>query len=89
VTPEFAVHTISQALMAAFWLCAPLLVIAFIVGVAINLLQIVTSLQDSAFSTIPRLVAFFTGFLFLLPFMLKKLTAYATTIFGDLARYAR
>jgi hypothetical protein len=42
MTPEFAVHTISEALMVTFWLrAAPHL--GFAVGVAINLVQIATS----------------------------------------------
>ncbi|MBI1791505.1 MAG: flagellar biosynthetic protein FliQ [Acidobacteria bacterium] len=89
MTPEFVVQIIGQALMAAFWLCAPLLLIGFAVGILTNLLQIVTSLQDAGFSTIPRLAAFFASFLLLLPYMLSKMTTYAVAIFGDLGRYAR
>lgn len=88
MTPEAVVHILSQAFWTAFVVCAPLLVIGFVVGLAVNLVQIVTSLQDSAFSTIPRLTAFLVGFLALLPWMLKHLTAYAASIFGDLGRYA-
>ena len=47
------------------------------------------ALQDAAFSTIPRLAAFLFGFLLLLPWMLKQISAYSISIFGDLARYAR
>ena len=89
MTPQLAVHVIEQALMAAFWICAPLLVIAFALSIVINLIQIVTSMQDQIFSTIPRLAACLAGFLILLPWMLKHATAYALAIFGDLARYAR
>lgn len=89
MTPEFAAHTISQALMAAFWLCAPLLVIGFVVAILTNLVQIITSLQDAGFSTIPRLGAFFVSFLLLLPYMIGKITTYAAAIFGDLGKYAR
>jgi flagellar biosynthesis protein FliQ len=46
-------------------------------------------LQDAAFSTIPRLAAFLFGFLLLMPWMLKQLTAYSITLFNDLGRYAR
>ena len=77
-----------QAFWTAFLVCAPLLLIGFVVGIVVNLVQIVTSLQDAAFSTIPRLAAFLAGFLILLPWMLKHMTAYATGIFGDLGRYA-
>lgn len=88
MTPETVVQIISQAFWVAFVICAPLLAIGFGASVVVNLIQIFTSLQDSAFSTVPRLGAFLTGFLFLMPWMIKKLSAYAIVIFGDLGRYA-
>lgn len=89
MTPESVVHIISHAFWTSVVLCAPLLLIGFAVGIIVNIIQIATSLQDAAFSTIPRLAAFLFGFLLLLPWMLKQLTAYSMTIFGDLSRYAR
>jgi flagellar biosynthetic protein FliQ len=75
--------------MMAFWLAAPLLAIGFIAGIAISLVQIATSIQDNAVSSIPRLTAFLLGLLLLLPWMLQKLLAYTTVLFGNLGRYAR
>jgi flagellar biosynthetic protein FliQ len=89
VTPETVVTIIRQSLMTTFWLAAPLLAIGFIAGIAISLVQIATSMQDNAFSTIPRLVAFLVGLLLLLPWMLQRTMAYTTSILGDLSRYAR
>ncbi len=89
MTPEFVATIFQQAFMTAFWLAAPLLLIGFAVAVVINLIQIATSMQDQSFSTIPRLGTFFVSFLVLLPWMLKKISAYAITILGDLGRYAQ
>lgn len=88
MTPDFAVQTIRQTLMAAFWLSAPLLAIGLIAGVLVSLLQIVTSIQDSAFSTVPRLLAFLGGIIVLLPWMLMRMMTYTIGIFGDLGRFA-
>jgi flagellar biosynthetic protein FliQ len=89
MTPEGAIDITRQALMTAFWLAAPLLAIGFFAGIAISLVQIATSMQDNAFSAIPRLVAFVVGLLLLLPWMLHRGMAYAADIFGHLGRYAR
>lgn len=89
MTPQFAIHIFGQALMAAFWICAPLLAIAFSVGIAINLIQVATSMQDPVFSTVPRLVACLAGLLVLMPYMLHRAAAYAIAIFGDFGQYAR
>jgi flagellar biosynthetic protein FliQ len=88
MTPESVVQIIRDALMVTFWLGAPLLAIGFVAGIAVSLVQIATSMQDNAFSTIPRLVAFLTGLLLLMPWMLARLTTYTTTLLGDLSRYA-
>ena len=89
MTPESAVQLIRQCLITTALLCAPLLLLAFVVGIVINLIQIVTSLQDSAFSTIPRLAAFLIGFLILLPWMANRLMSYTVALFGDMTRHAR
>ena len=89
MTPETVVQIIRQTLMTTFWLAAPLLAIGFVAGIAISLVQIATSMQDNAFSTVPRLVAFLVGLLLLLPWMLQKTVAYTTSLLGDLGRYAR
>jgi len=89
MTPDSAVQLIRQTLIATFWLSAPLLAIGLIAGVVMSLIQIVTSIQDAAFSTVPRLVAFLVGIMLLLPWMLMKLMAFTTSIIGDLPRFAR
>jgi flagellar biosynthetic protein FliQ len=87
MTPETAVHMVRECLMAAFWLAAPLLLIGFAVGIVMNLIQVATSLQDSAFSTFPRLAAFLASFVVLMPWMLERMTSYTTTLFSNIAKY--
>ncbi len=86
---QLAVQVFREALMTTFWLSLPLLAIGFIAGIVISLIQIVTSIQDSAFSTVPRLAAFLVGLLVFLPWMLMKMIAYTTMVFGDFSRYAK
>lgn len=89
MTPQLVVQIIGHALMAAFWICAPIIAIAFVLGVLINLIQIATSMQDPVFSTVPRLAASLAGLLLLLPWMLHTAMTYAISIFGNLTIYAR
>jgi len=89
MTPESVVDLVRHALTVTFWLAAPLLAIGFAAGVVISLVQIATSMQDAAFSTIPRLLVFLLGILLLLPWMLERTMSYTIMLFGDLGRYAR
>ncbi len=88
MNPQFVIHIVAQALTAAFWICLPLLALCFSVSVLVNILQIATSMQDSVFSTVPRLTVALAGIILLMPWMLHRAAAYAISIFGDLAQYA-
>jgi flagellar biosynthetic protein FliQ len=89
MTPDSVVEIMRQTIMTAFWISAPLLAIGFCAAIVVSLVQLATSMQDNAFSTIPRLLAFLGGLLFLLPWMLQKCMAFGISLLGDLGRYAR
>jgi len=89
MTPEFVVQILRQTLMMALWVAAPLLVTGFVVGIIMSLIQILTSIQDSAFGAIPRLCAFLGAFVLALPWMLNKMMQYTVSILGNLSRYAQ
>ncbi len=84
-----AVDLFRQALMSAFWIALPLLAIGFLAGIVVSIVQVITSMQDASFATVPRLAVFLLGTLLLLPWMLGRMVAYTLGLFGDLARYAR
>ena len=89
MTPEFVVQLVRESLMTALWVSAPILAVAFVVGIIVSIVQILTSIQDSAFNAIPRLIAFLGAFIFAMPWMLQKMTTYTIATLGDLGRYAR
>jgi flagellar biosynthetic protein FliQ len=87
MTPESVIQLVRQALVTALWLSAPLLAVGFIAGIVVSFVQILTSIQDSAFNAIPRLLAFLTAFVLAMPWMLQKMTTYMVDILGNLGRY--
>jgi flagellar biosynthetic protein FliQ len=89
MTADTVVEILRHALLAAFWVAAPLLLLGFAAGILMSLAQIVTSIQDTAFSTIPRLAVFLLGILLLMPWMIQRMTGYTSALLSDLARYAR
>jgi len=88
MTPELAVDIFRHTLMEALWLSLPILMIGFVVGIGISLIQVLTSIQDTSFAAVPRLVAFLLGLLVLLPWMTTKLVTYTTALFGNFSSYA-
>ena len=89
MTPDSAVQLVRDALMMAFWLSVPVLVVGFAASVVISLLQIVTSIQDATFNTVPRLAAVLAALILSMPWMLQKAMTYTIVLLGDLSRYAR
>jgi flagellar biosynthetic protein FliQ len=89
MNPDNVVQIVRDALMMAFWLAAPILIVGFIAGIIMSLLQIVTSIQDSAFSTVPRLAAVLTALILAMPWILQKASTYTISILGNLSRYAQ
>ncbi len=88
MSQELVIETVRQALMTAMWLALPLLAVMFVVGIFISLLQIVTSIQDPTFGTVPRLAAFFTTLFLVLPWLLMRIVDYTHRLFENLAKYA-
>ncbi|HVW10345.1 MAG TPA: flagellar biosynthetic protein FliQ [Bryobacteraceae bacterium] len=87
MTPELVIQLTREALTTALVLSAPLLIVGFVMGIAVSFIQILTSIQDSAFSAVPRLVAFLGAFVLAMPWMLQKMTVYMTGVLGNLDRY--
>ncbi len=89
MTAQMGAELIRQALWTAMWVSLPLLGIALVAGIVIGLVQLVTSIQDPGFGTVPRLGAFLGAMIVFLPWMFVELMSYTTKLFSDLARYAR
>jgi flagellar biosynthetic protein FliQ len=85
---EQVVELARQTIEAAFWVAAPILVAAMAVGLAINIGQVMTSIQDMTVSTVPRLAAVGIILFFLTPWMLQHLVAFTVILFADFQKYA-
>ena len=72
-------NTLEYAILAAL----PLLGIATVVSIVINILQVLTSIQDQTVSTVPRLLATALSAMYLLPWMLRHLAAFTIQLFSD------
>ena len=78
-----------NALTTLMWIVAPMLAVAIVVGVVMSLIQTLTSIQDQTFSFAPRIVAIFVVFLVTFPWVLRVLTTFAASIFGDFTLYIK
>lgn len=86
---EQVVALARNTLEMALLLGAPLLVIATIVSLLINVGQVLTSLQDSTISTVPRLAAVAAATVLFLPWMLRKLMLFTVGLWSDFHPFLR
>ena len=88
MTPDAAVAIIRDAFWMTLFVGGPILLIGFVGGVLVSVLQILTSMQDPAFNTVPRLLIFAAACMLLLPWMTERMMAYTAGLLGALERYA-
>jgi flagellar biosynthesis protein FliQ len=78
-------HTLQMALLMG----APLLLIAITVSLLVNVVQVLTSLQDQTLSTVPRLAAMAAAILLFFPWMLRKLMLFTIGMWSDFHPFVR
>ncbi len=78
-----------SSLTTLLWIVAPMLIVAIVVGVVMSLIQTLTSIQDQTFSFAPRVIAIFAMFLVTFPWILRVLTTFTSSIFGDFAPFIK
>jgi flagellar biosynthetic protein FliQ len=72
-----------QMLQETMILVAPVLAVAIAVSLLVNIVQVLTSLQDQTLSHVPRLIATGAALFFLMPWMWRHLAHYSVSLFSD------
>ena len=87
--PDAMVEIMRHTLETALWMGAPLLIVATVVGLLINVVQVLTSLQESTLSTVPRLFAVAAATFLLMPWMTRRLMTFTLQMFSDFRPFLR
>ena len=64
-------------------LIAPVLAITVVVSLTVNILQVLTSLQDQTLAAVPRLLATGIALFLLMPWMWRHLALYTVNILSN------
>ncbi|MGH9396923.1 MAG: flagellar biosynthetic protein FliQ [Terriglobia bacterium] len=87
MTPERVVMLARMTLEVTVWLCAPILIVAIIVGLVTSVLQVMTSIQEMTIGTVPRLAAVGLVTYIMMPWLMRKLLAFALLLFSNFRPY--
>ncbi|BFG79445.1 flagellar biosynthesis protein FliQ [Paraburkholderia terrae] len=77
-----ATQIVSQLLWNSFLIASPVLVATLAVGLLVSVFQVVTQLQEMSLSYVPKLVVASIVIAVLAPWMLGRLTGFATSLFN-------
>ena len=70
-------------------LIAPVLTVVILVSLLVNIVQVLTSLQDQTVAAVPRLLATGAALFFLMPWMWRHLAQYTVSTLSNFDRVMR
>jgi flagellar biosynthetic protein FliQ len=86
---SFALYIGRYTLETALLLSAPILITCVVVGVAVTLLQAVTSIRDMTLTIVPKIIAVGVVMLLFGGWMLQVALKFTTDIFGYIQNIGR
>ncbi|MFB3901853.1 MAG: flagellar biosynthesis protein FliQ [Acidobacteriota bacterium] len=89
MSDELLIQMIRDTVWVVFVTAAPILGVALVVGMVISILQVVTSIQDTTFAFVPRMIAVCLVCLILLPWIIDRIVSFTMHLLSDFAPYAR
>jgi len=87
VTEGALLQIVRDMLTLVFLIAAPLLGAALVMGLAVSIFQVITSIQDMTLTFIPKMVVICLMTLLLLPWIVDRITNYTLALLGDFARF--
>jgi flagellar biosynthesis protein FliQ len=84
---DLALSLASDMLWTAMRIAGPLIGIAMLAGLLISVVQVITQIQESSLSFVPKALATVAVLLVLGGWMLATLTNYATRVIGSIPSY--
>jgi len=89
MTPEMVISLAKETVELTLLISLPILTVGLIIGVGIGLLQSLTQIQEMTLVLVPKIIASLLVLLFMLPWMMNKMTAYTEQLILNIPTYAK
>ncbi len=89
MSEDLIMRLAKQTLETVLLVSAPMLGAGLIVGVIISILQIITSIHDTALAFVPRIVVTFVVFLVVFPWMMGTMVSYTQSLLSSFDMYVK
>jgi flagellar biosynthetic protein FliQ len=80
MTTEFAIELLKTMIYEALAISAPILAAAMIIGLAVSLFQAVTTISEQTLTFVPKALAVIGVLLLLLPWIMRSLIEFTTSV---------
>ncbi|HWH82073.1 MAG TPA: flagellar biosynthesis protein FliQ [Burkholderiaceae bacterium] len=84
---DLALQLMGELLWNAVLIAAPMLGLTLLVGMGVSILQAVTQVQEMSLSFVPKLLMAVATLVLFGPWMLRKLTTFASTLISNIPAY--
>ena len=86
---EFAVELLKAMIYQALMIAAPILITAMVIGLAISLFQAVTTIHEQTLAFVPKALGVIGILLLLLPWIVRSLAEFATSVIQKIPQMAQ
>lgn len=87
MSQDILIEALRHMMWLTILLSLPVLGVALVIGVAVGLVQAVTSIQEQTLSFVPKIIATVALLVLLSPWMTRVLTAYCAELLANLPRF--
>lgn len=84
---DLALQLLADVLWNALLICAPLLAVTLVVGLLVSVVQVVTQVQETSLTFIPKIIAAVMVLIICGPWMLKRLVAFSVNLIANIPGY--
>ena len=89
MTPDLVLGIAKDAIEITLLLSLPILGVGLLVGLIISIFQAATQIQEMTLTFVPKIVAMLVTLLFLLPWMMSKMTDYTEQLIVNIPQYIK
>lgn len=89
MSEQTLIQMISDTVFLVFIVAAPLLGAALIIGLLVSIFQVVTSIQDMTLTFVPRMVGVCLLTLFLMPWIVDRISTFTVRLLTQFSTYAQ
>jgi flagellar biosynthetic protein FliQ len=86
---EFAIELLKSMIYQALAIAAPILITAMVIGLAISLFQAVTTIHEQTLAFVPKALGVIGVILLLMPWIVRSLVEFTTSVIQKLPDMAQ